>query len=110
MLKIRSLIVALIAISVTWSPIGAFSASAFSQEPVSLSVGLDDCAGGVACEGHMDGCSKMSGCLLKCFSVFATLPGSSRASLGGRVSEKLRLSEETAKPPIHFPPSPPPRV
>lgn len=110
MLKIRSLIVALIAISVTWSPIGAVNASALSQEPVGLSVGLDDCPGEGACESHMDGCPKMASCLLKCSSVFATLPGPSRVLLGCRASEKLRLSKETAKPPIDLPPPPPPRV
>jgi hypothetical protein len=108
---VRTIVVALVALSVAMLPVAGGMARAAMSHDMTLSAGEGDCCPHhQPCEKEVDDCGSMAGCALKCFNFSGALTATVVFTLTPSVLEKFALTVPGVPSPSDNPPLPPPRV
>src|SRR6188474_2701110 len=110
MTLVRTIFVALVALSVAALPVaGGMARAAISHEMTLVGQG-DCCHDGKPCEKKTDDCGSMAGCALKCFNYSAAVTAPDAVQLTFSALEKSAFIVRGVPSPSDNPPLPPPRV
>jgi hypothetical protein len=108
---VRTILVALVALSVAVLPVAGGMARADMSHDMTLSAGEGDCCPhGKSCEKKTNDCGSMAGCVLKCFNYPGTVTAPNAVALTSSALEKFALIVPGVPSPSDNPPLPPPRV
>jgi hypothetical protein len=109
MSTLRTILVALVAMSVALLPVAG--GMVVAKSPVLTAAQSDCCAQGQPCQqkGTKD-CGSLAGCALKCFSLSVAVVGPPAATMAASALAKFARIAQTFPSASDNPPLPPPRV
>ena len=112
MTLVRTIFVAVMALSVAALPVAGGMARAGMSHEMTLAAGQADCCPeGKPCEKKKtDDCGSMAGCALKCFNYSAAVTAPHAVQLTFSILEKSAFIVPGVPSPSDNPPLPPPRV
>ena len=105
----RTILVALVALSVAMLPVAAGMARAMAHD-ASVTSHADCCPNDQPCEKKTDRCGSDAACVLNCFSLTGVVAAPFALALTATALERPALAMQTLRSPAENPPLPPPRV
>ena len=107
----RTILVALVALSVAILPVASGMARAAMTHDASVAAGDGDCChDGEPCEKKTNDCGSEAGCALKCFNFSGALTAPFAIALAASSLEQAALIVPGVPSPSDNPPLPPPRI
>jgi hypothetical protein len=110
MSNVRTILVALIALSVAMLPVAGGFALTASHDATFSASHSDCCHQGKPCEKEMDGCGSTAACAVKCFGFSGVSVESFAIALRAPVSQRPDAVPSDLRSTSENPPLPPPRA
>jgi hypothetical protein len=108
---VRTIVVALVALSVAMLPVAGGMVRAAMSHDISVAASQGDCCPhGNSCEKKTGDCGSMAGCALKCSNLSGAVKAPFIVAVMPSASERTALIVPGVLSPSDHPPLPPPRV